>query len=115
MICFFIVLSLYYNLPPNGERYLRVGGTRQRHFGGTDSKPHNLPENAVTPTRRVHAVLGGSLWSDVAPIVHDILLLHRAIQEIILTHTPLDSWSLVLVYHLKFYRTTGSNQFLRYL
>jgi len=35
-----------------------VGGTRQRHFAGTNSKPQKLPENAATPTRRVHAVLG---------------------------------------------------------
>jgi hypothetical protein len=27
---------------------------RQRHFAGTKFKPHNLPENAATPTRRVH-------------------------------------------------------------
>jgi len=38
-------------------RYPRVGGTRERHFAGTDSKPRKLPENAATPTRRVHAVL----------------------------------------------------------
>ena len=46
-------------VPPNGLRYPRVGGTRQRHFAGTSSKPRKLPENAATPTRRVHAVLGG--------------------------------------------------------
>jgi len=44
--------------PPNGWRYPRVGGTGERYFAGTDSKPHKLPENAQTPTRRVHAVLG---------------------------------------------------------
>src|SRR5215207_4874042 len=43
---------------PNGLRYPLVGGTRQRHFAGTSSKPHKLPENAQTPTSRVHAVLG---------------------------------------------------------
>ena len=43
----------------NGERYPRVGGTRQHHFAGTNFQPHKLPENAATPTRRVHAVLGG--------------------------------------------------------
>ena len=42
----------------NGVRYPLVGGTRQCHFDGTHSKPHKLPENAATPTRRVHAVLG---------------------------------------------------------
>jgi hypothetical protein len=44
---------------PNGLRYPRVGGTRQRHFAGTSFEPRKLPENAQTPTRRVHAVLGG--------------------------------------------------------
>ncbi len=43
---------------PNGMRYPRVGGTRQRRFAGTSLKPHELSENAATPTRRVHAVLG---------------------------------------------------------
>ena len=40
------------------NRYPLVGGTRQRHFSGTHSKPHKVPENAPTPTSRVHAVLG---------------------------------------------------------
>ena len=44
---------------PNGSRYPLVGGTRERRFDGTSSKPRNLPENAATPTSRVHAVLGG--------------------------------------------------------
>jgi hypothetical protein len=44
--------------PANGLRYPRVGGTRQRHFAGTNFEPRELPENAATPTRRVHAVLG---------------------------------------------------------
>jgi hypothetical protein len=48
------------NEVPNGLRYPRVGGTRQRHFAGADLKPHKLLENAQTPTRRVHAVLGSS-------------------------------------------------------
>jgi len=43
---------------PNGLRYPRVGGTRQRDFAGTNFQPRKLPENAQTPTRRVHAVLG---------------------------------------------------------
>jgi hypothetical protein len=42
----------------NGWRYPLVGGTRQRHFTGTHSKPRKMPENAQTPTSRVHAVLG---------------------------------------------------------
>ncbi len=44
---------------PNGWRYPLVGGTRQRHFIGNNFKPRKLPENAQTPTSRVHAVLGG--------------------------------------------------------
>jgi hypothetical protein len=60
---------------PNGVRYplvistgsIRRGGTRQRNFDGTNSKPRKLLENAPTPTTmapvlvgdRVHAVLGG--------------------------------------------------------
>jgi hypothetical protein len=43
---------------PNGLRYPLVGGRRQRHFAGTNLKPRKVPENAPTPTRRVHAVLG---------------------------------------------------------
>ncbi len=39
-------------------RYLQVGGTRQRHFDGTNLEPRKLSENAQTPTSRVHAVLG---------------------------------------------------------
>ena len=42
---------------PNGVRYPLVGGTRQRHFDGTNLKPRRLLENAQTPTSRVHAVL----------------------------------------------------------
>ncbi len=45
----------------NGERYPRVGGRRGRHFAGTSLQPRELLENAATPTRRVHAVLGGVL------------------------------------------------------
>jgi len=43
---------------PNGWRYPLVGGTRQHHFAGTNFKPRKLPENAQTPTSRVHAGLG---------------------------------------------------------
>ena len=45
---------------PNGWRYPLVGGTRERQFDGTNSEPRKLPENAQTPTSRVHAVLGGA-------------------------------------------------------
>ncbi len=48
----------YVCLQANGLRYPRVGGTRQRRFDGTSLKPRRLPENAQSPTRRVHAVLG---------------------------------------------------------
>jgi len=56
--------------PPNGWRYLLVGGTRERHFDGANLKPRKLLENAQTPTTiapadyagvRVHAVLAGVL------------------------------------------------------
>ena len=47
------------NMLANGLRYPLVGGRRQRHFAGTNSKPHKLPENAQTPTSRVHALLAG--------------------------------------------------------
>ncbi len=45
-------------MQPNGVRYLLVGEMRQRHFDGTSSKPRKRPENAQTPTSRVHALLG---------------------------------------------------------
>jgi hypothetical protein len=31
-------------------RYPLVGGTRERRFAGTNSKPRKLPKNAATPT-----------------------------------------------------------------
>ena len=55
------LLELRLRVPPNGLRYPLVGGTGQRRFGGTSLKPRNLPENAQSPTSRVHAVLG-ALW-----------------------------------------------------
>ena len=45
--------------PPNGLRYPRVGGTRERRFAGTHFKPRKLPKNATSPTRRVHTYPGG--------------------------------------------------------
>ncbi len=54
-------------MQPNGVRYLRVGGTRERCFDGIELEPRNLPKNAATPTRRVHAVLG-------VPVKHRALL-----------------------------------------
>jgi len=53
-----IAFYLFLKEAANGLRYPLVGGTRQRHFAGTNSKPRKLPENAQTPTSRVHAVLG---------------------------------------------------------
>jgi len=47
----------------NGVRYPLVGGTRQRRFAGTSFEPSILPENAATPTSRVHAVLGSVIVS----------------------------------------------------
>jgi hypothetical protein len=60
-------------LLPNGERYPLVGGTRQRHFAGTNLKPRELPENAQTPTSRVHAVLAATaviqqFWLCIIPL-----------------------------------------------
>jgi len=45
---------------PNGVRYPLVGGTGHRRFDGINFKPKKLPENAATPTSRVHAVLARS-------------------------------------------------------
>ena len=39
---------------PNGLRYRRLGGTRQRQFDGTNFKLHKVLENAQSPRRRVH-------------------------------------------------------------
>jgi len=48
--------------------YPLVGGTRERHFAGTNLKPRQMLENAQSPTTpapafvagdRVHAVFGG--------------------------------------------------------
>jgi hypothetical protein len=39
-------------------RYLLVGGTRQRDFGGIHFEPRKVLKNAQTPTSQVHAVLG---------------------------------------------------------
>ncbi len=50
-------ISFFCILPANGWRYPRVGGTGQRLFAGINFKPHKLPENAPTPSSRVHAVL----------------------------------------------------------
>jgi hypothetical protein len=59
--CKLVVGDMFIPLPANGWRYPLVGGTRQRLFAGTNSKPRNMPKNAATPTRRVHAVLGSAI------------------------------------------------------
>ena len=43
------------------ERFALPAGGRDETtpFAGINSKPQKLPENAPTPTSRVHAVLGG--------------------------------------------------------
>jgi len=51
-------VDIFRMMQPNGLRYPLVGGTRQRHFDGTNLEPRKLLENAQTPTSRVHAVLG---------------------------------------------------------
>jgi hypothetical protein len=59
LMTFISLVSLHFlNETPNGLRYPLVGGTRLRHFDGTNFKPRKLLENAQTPTSRVHAVLG---------------------------------------------------------
>ena len=57
VISFFMVLILpngLYSQPPHGWRYPRVGGTRQRHFDGTNLKPRNLLENAHAAQQQSH-------------------------------------------------------------
>jgi hypothetical protein len=44
---------------PNGLRYRRLGGRRERQFAGTNLEPRQVLENAQTPTSRVRAVLSG--------------------------------------------------------
>jgi hypothetical protein len=60
----------------NGWRYPLVGGTRQRRFAGTNFKLRKLPENAQTPTSRVHAVLGVLCY---AKLVYQIGYRHRTL------------------------------------
>ena len=55
---------------PNGSRYPLVGGTRQRLLNGTNYKPRKLPENAQTPTSRVHALLGGDRFAAIYKVFH---------------------------------------------
>ena len=52
-----LILNFAKKEPANDVRYPLVGGTRQCHFDGTHFKPRKLPENAQTPTSRVHALL----------------------------------------------------------
>ena len=68
-----LLLHLVFSEAPNGLRYRQVGGTRQRYFDGINFKPHKVPENAQTPTSRVHAVLGSDLL--ILPIAEFYVLL----------------------------------------
>jgi hypothetical protein len=52
-----VLLKTTDTLPPNGERYPLVGGTRQRQFDGTNSRPRKMLENAQSPASQVDAVL----------------------------------------------------------
>ena len=56
-----MIRALRFEEAPQGElsENALVGGTRQRRFDGVRWKPRRVPENAETPTSRVHAVLGG--------------------------------------------------------
>jgi len=63
------------NVLSNGLRYPRVGGTRQSQFDGTSFGPHKLLENAATPTRRVHAVLGGISFDVLPTDVYKFLII----------------------------------------
>jgi hypothetical protein len=54
-------MDVTYVMSVGSLRYPLVGGTRQRPFAGTHSKPRKMLENAQTPTRRVHAVLAGDV------------------------------------------------------
>jgi hypothetical protein len=74
MIIIFHEENLLRGEAPNGLRYPRVGGRRQRHFTGINFKPRKLLENAQTPTRRVHAVLGGIVFI----LIFDSLIKHFA-------------------------------------
>ena len=45
------------NMLANGSRYPLVGGTRERHFAGTNFEPRKRLENAATPRLPLHALL----------------------------------------------------------
>ncbi len=66
---------LTYYVAPNGMRYPRVGGRRGRRFAGTSFQPRKRLENAQSPTRRVHAVLGGSFEKLLFIVDLELLLL----------------------------------------
>jgi hypothetical protein len=67
-----LIFILFDPIAPNGLRYLRVGGTRQRCFAGTRLEPRKRLENAQTPTRRVHAVLGALTECQTYQLEQDI-------------------------------------------
>src|SRR5574341_2368955 len=62
--------------------YPLVGGRRQRHFDGTNSKPRKLLENAATPTTTapahfagdlVHALLAAVSWPHLLPLPFSVI------------------------------------------
>ena len=67
---FLLQMKLVVIEAPNGWRYPLVGGTRQRHFDGTNFKPRKVPENAQTPTTIVLVLYQGSGARIVSPLVN---------------------------------------------
>ncbi len=66
MFCFHGCALLLDLLDLSAQRCALPAGGRDegRHFAGTSFEPRKLPENAQTPTRRVHAVLGSLMLAD---------------------------------------------------
>ena len=64
----------------NGWRYPLVGGTRERHFAGTNFKPRKVPENAQIPTSRVLACKCVKIGEECPEIIGLRCPLFRAIR-----------------------------------
>jgi hypothetical protein len=62
---FYSQSSMFCELP-NGGRYSRVGGETAKPSTEKKAEARKMLENAATPQRRVHAVLGGSIDFGVA-------------------------------------------------
>ena len=59
---------VFYTKPPNGLRYLRVGGTRKNSKSRKSPKPEKCSKMAQNPTRQVHALLGClPVYQDLCP------------------------------------------------